>query len=190
MTKYKIIVSVIVSTLILFAWYIISWMVLPFHSGLLKNIPEKSINTYILKNTLHGDGVYHYPGLPSDNSPESLKKLNDKLDSGPRITLMVYKSGKTELFNSKSFLLSFLYNLLTSCLTLLVLTRLRVTNRTVVTTTSLITGLIVCFSKILPQSTWYLFPIDYVLIELMDSIVAFFLIGVFFALFTFKNKAK
>jgi hypothetical protein len=75
-------------------------------------------------------------------------------------------------------------------ITLLALTRLKVTSWATVTTTSLIIGLIVCFAEILPQTTWYLFPFEYILIEFIDRIIAFFLISLFFNLFTFKHKVK
>ncbi|WP_347924322.1 hypothetical protein [Pontimicrobium sp. SW4] len=39
----KVLVSVILGTLLLFLWNVISWMALPFHTKTLKTIPESVI---------------------------------------------------------------------------------------------------------------------------------------------------
>ena len=104
MKTKTILISAIIGTLTLFIWNAISWMVLPFHSNTLKNIPEQALNTDLLKQNLQQDGVYHYPGLPENNSPEEWEMIKEKVKRGPRITLMVYKSGETSLFSPQSFL--------------------------------------------------------------------------------------
>lgn len=188
MTKSKFVLSVLTATLILFVWNAVTWMVLPFHSNTHNNIPEQAIDFGVLKKELHKDGIYHYPGLPSDNSTDSWQKLEEKLKSGPRITLMVYKSGQTDLFSIKQFLLNICFNFITSLLTLTLLTKLALKNRASFIYITLSIGLIVCFAKTLPLMTWYLFPLDYVLTELLDTIISFILIGTFFGLYTFKNR--
>jgi len=50
MTNKKWIGSIIGVTIILFLWNAVSWMILPFHSNVLHNIPEHSFNVDSLEN--------------------------------------------------------------------------------------------------------------------------------------------
>ena len=91
------IVSLIAGTLILFVWSALSWMVLPFHSNTLNSIPDNAINAELLKEHLTKDGVYHYPGFPEEKTPQALKEMEKRIETGPRITLMVYWCGKNSV---------------------------------------------------------------------------------------------
>ena len=84
------IVCLIAGTLILFVWNAISWLVLPFHSNTLNSIPDNVINTVLFKELLIKDGVYHYPGFPKEATPIALSEMEKIIETGPRITLMVY----------------------------------------------------------------------------------------------------
>lgn len=88
--KQKLI-SIVIGALILLIWNALSWMVLPFHSNTLNNIPETSFDSKLLQNSLPKNGVYHYPGLPENDSSESMQAMEAKFKEGPRITLMVFK---------------------------------------------------------------------------------------------------
>lgn len=188
-TNIKYITSVLISTIILFLWNAMSWMVLPFRTDNLINIPDNAFQQDSLKKHITIDGVYHYPGIP-DNSAESINTINEKLNSGPRITMMVYKSGPTELFSPIILLYSFVFNLLTAFLSIYILTKLTAKNKLSIIVTSVIIGLIICVAEILPTATWYLFPLDYIIIEIFDTILAFALTGIFFSLYTFKGVSK
>ena len=79
MSTSRLIVTIIVSAFILFIWNSISWMILPFHSNLLLNIPEQAVDVEALKNNMPSDGVYHFPALPVDDSPLSWKELENQV---------------------------------------------------------------------------------------------------------------
>ncbi len=183
----KIILSIVFGTVILFMWNAVSWMALPFHSNTLNNIPENAINTELLKNTLTEDGVYHFPGLPADNSAESLKAFENKFETGPRIPLMVFISGSTELFNPMQFLGSFLINLLTVFLTIYLIIKLKSKTLTSILSACIVIGLIVGVVSDFGQMNWFMFPLEYTLVNLFDRIISFALLGLLFGLFTFKG---
>ena len=184
----KKIVTIIVGTIILFAWGILSWVILPFHANALNNIPEGAIDTKQLQDLLPHDGVYHYPGLPDNNKPEKWKELERKLSNGPRITLMVYKKGSTEYFDTKSFLLNLLYNFLTVVLLLVITSKVTRKSISNILLISLLIGLLIGFAVDMPEMNWYLFPMGYTLVTIFDHIFSMLLLGLFFGLYTFKQE--
>lgn len=184
------IVTIAIGALILFIWNALSWMALPFHSNTLNNIPETSIDSQLLQESLPKDGVYHYPGLPETQSSESMQAIEKKLKEGPRITLMVFKKGDTELFEAKTFAVSLLLNLLTVTVLFIVVNQMKEKSlkKILLTTTSM--GLIIGLASDFPQMNWYMFPLDYTIVNVFDHIISFFLVGLLFSFYTFKMDLK
>lgn len=183
----RIFFSVIFGTVILFAWNAVSWMFLPFHTNSLTNLPAAVIDTANIQQIMPYDGVFHYPGLPEDESPQSWKELEAKIQTGPRITLMVYKAGGTTLFDPKTFVISGILNLLTVILELIVLSKLQDKSFSSVWSTCVIIGAIIGLVSDFAQMNWFLFPLDYTVANVFDHLVAFTLLGIFFGVFTFKK---
>lgn len=182
------IITILLGTLIIFVWNAVSWTVLPFHSNSLNNIPKSAIDADKLQKVLPSDGVYHYPGLPDGNEVKDLADLEKKLNTGPRITLMVFKKGATNLFDPKTLGLNLLFNFLTVVITFfIVYNNKNKTLKNIVVTTSLI-GLTIGLVSDLPQMNWYLFPLEYTLVNVFDHIIALVLIGFLFGLYTFKKE--
>ena len=182
------IVSLIAGTLILFVWSALSWMVLPFHSNTLNSIPDNAINAELLKEHLTKDGVYHYPGFPKDNTPQALKEMENRIETGPRITLMVFKRGKTELFSAVSFLGSVAINFFTVLLLYSLINLSRVQSTKTILLMTFFIALIIGFASDLAQMNWYLFPLDYTIINMVDHLIPFLLIGLLFSKYSFKVK--
>lgn len=182
------IVSLIIGTLILFIWNALSWMVLPFHSNTLNSIPDNAINTELLKEHLTKDGVYHYPGFPKDGTQQAFNDMESRIETGPRITLMVYKHGKTELFSMSSFLGSMGINFVTVLLLYSLIQLSRVQTTKAIMLMSLFAALIIGFTSDLAQMNWYLFPLSYTLLNMTDHLIPFLLIGILFSKYSFKEK--
>ncbi|MCG8577419.1 MAG: hypothetical protein MI810_21235 [Flavobacteriales bacterium] len=183
-------ITVIAGTLVLFLWNAISWMVLPLHSNTFKNIPDSVFEEEILQKTMPESGVYHYPGLPKNNSAESLLEVENKLKNNPRITLMVYKNEPTKLFDPSIFIMSFLINLATVLLTFYVVARIEQKSLGKILITTLTIGLISVLVGDLSQMNWYLFPLDYSLVNVFDKLISFSLLGILFGAYTFKGFEK
>ncbi|MEM8887213.1 MAG: DUF1761 family protein [Bacteroidota bacterium] len=183
-------ISVFLGGLILFIWNAISWMALPFHGDSLKNIPDSALNAQILQEQLPRDGVYHFPGMPGGVNKRSLQEIEEHLATGPRITLMVYKSGSSELFNPNTFLLNLIFNLLSVAILLLLLDRLADKSFKNTLTSLLLIGLLIGLMSYLPQMNWYMFPFSYTLINVFDHIIALGLLSLLFSFYTFKEKTS
>jgi hypothetical protein len=182
------IISLIIGTLILFIWNAISWMVLPFHSNTLNSIPDNALNTELLQEHLLKDGVYHYPGFPKEDTPQALSVMEKGIETGPRITLMVFKRGKTELFSMLSFLGSVAFNFVTVLLLYFLIQISRVQTTKSILLMTLFVALIISFASDLAQMNWYLFPLDYTILNILDHLIPFLLIGLLFCKYSFKVK--
>lgn len=184
----RMILTLSAGTLILFLWNAISWMALPFHSKTLNTIPDNALNADLLKEHLPKDGVYHYPGFPLEDSPEALREMENRIETGPRITLMVFKRGKTSLFSLTTLLGSLAINFVTVLLLYLLIQLSKVQTTKSILLMSLLAALIVGFASDMAQMNWYLFPLEYALLNMIDHIIPFLLIGLFFCKYTFTMQ--
>lgn len=176
----KTIAHVVLATFLFTAWNFISWTVLPLHSNSLKNLPNDAIEELTMHRELP-TGVYHYPGLPADNSKDSWNAIAEKLRTGPRITIMVHRREGSSLFEFQSLAMAILFNLITSILLTILVTREKKTHSNSLQLI-LTSGLIVCFSKALPFLMWFKFPFDFIVADLLDTLVPFSLVAFLFYL--------
>ena len=186
----KTIITLVLGTVILFVWNAISWMALPFHSNALKTIPDAVIEGQNLKIALPEDGIYHYPGIPESNAPEDITKIESKMEEGPRITFMAYKTGPTKLFDVNAFALNLIFNFITICLIFWVVKNQSDKSIKKILSTTLALGLLVSFASDFPQMNWFMFPLSYTLPNILDYLVSFGLFGLLMGVYTFKTKAK
>ena len=182
----RTVITVIVGTLILFIWNAVSWMALPFHAQSMQTIPEAAINTDDLKAQMTEDGVYHYPGLPENESEAAYQEIEEKLAAGPRITLMVYKSGSTSFFDPMNFVWNLIFNLITVILLMGIVKRLGNHSTRNILWTTIATGLVISFMSDLPTMNWFMYPLDYTMANILDYLVMMTLLGLLFAKYTYK----
>ncbi len=183
----RALLSIIIGTIILFLWNAVSWMALPFHANTLKNIPDTVMQPSIMKKEMPESGVYHFPGMPTDQTPAAMSEIEQKLQEGPRITLMVYKNSPTQLFDPKTFLFSLLVNFLTVIFTYLIIAQIGIQGNGKIFLSALMIGVIAALVSDISQMVWYMFPVDYTLVNALDKIIAFGLLGLLFGLYTFKK---
>lgn len=101
---------------------------------------------------------------------------------------MVFKSGKTELFSAVLFLGSIAINFVTVLLlySLIHLSRVQTTKTILLMT--LFVALIIGFASDLAQMNWYLFPWGYTILNMVDHLIPFLLIGILLSKYSFKVK--
>lgn len=184
-TKRQII-TLLSGTVLLFIWNAVSWMVLPFHANSLKNIPAEAFQQETMKNAMPESGVYHYPGLPDNFSKTALREIEGQLKAGPRIPLMVYINEPTALFDPMTFIRSLFFNF-TTVLVMLVLFIPIADKSKHHLPFSLLVGAVAILVSDISLMNWYMFPLGFTLVNAIDKLVSFGLIGILFATFTFKN---
>lgn len=133
------------------------------------------------------DGVYHFPGMPTSMNEEAMGEIEEKLSEGPRITMMVYKSGPTSFWDPMMFLKSFIWNVLIVLFLLLIFKNHTFKNRMDVVLKCVLIGCLIAVVSDIGLYNWYMFPLDYTLVNIMDRIVSMGLLGLFLSYFTFKN---
>ena len=190
MNTKKFMLTLIFGTLIFFIWNAVSWMILPFHANSLNNIPESAFDAKVLQSALAEDGVYHYPGYPENDAQETVIDIENKLKSGPRITMMVYKEGGSTLFDPLMFLWGFLINLITVLLAYYLVSGFGVRTTKTMVLACFFIGLTVVFVSDISLVNWYMFPWDYTMANIVDRLVPFVLLGLLFGGYTFKNLQK
>ncbi|MEQ9403607.1 MAG: DUF1761 domain-containing protein [Cyclobacteriaceae bacterium] len=170
----KNILALFLATIALFVWNAVSWMALPFHENSLKSIPDGALSDNI-SNVMMESGVYHYPGMPGEGRTES--EVLNLLKEGPRVTLMVYQAGSSDLFNPMDFLMSFLLNFVICGVLFLLIIRLNVKSMGEVIKWSLILGLLVSLSSDFALMNWFKFSSIYTLANSMDHLIGFVVAG-------------
>jgi len=186
----KTIITIVLGTVLLFAWNAVSWMALPFHSNTINNMPEAAMQVDQLKNVLTADGVYHYPGLPENNSKQAIADINTKLEQGPRITMMVYKAGPSSFQDPMLFVGGLIINLLTVIFAFTLVSKLHNKSIQNIMLSCLTVGVLIALVTDISWMNWYLFPIDYTLVNVFDRLIAFALLGLLFGLYTFKSRSS
>ena len=182
----KTLITLIIGTLLLFIWNVISWMALPFHSKSLITLPDAAFKTQQLQDLLLEDGIYHYPGLPESNTPEGLRVIEEKLKKGPRISFMSYKKGSTKFFEPSTYLKNIFLNFMTMLLVWYMVRKQANHRLSSIITTTLCMGLLIGFASDFPQMNWFKFPWNYTLPNILDHLVGFSLLGLLLSLYTFK----
>lgn len=186
--RIRIFFSVLIGTLLLFVWNVISWTALPFHTGSVNSLPAAALDTASIQQIVPYDGVYEYPGRPEENTLENWAQLEEQVRRGPRITLMVYKAGSSNVFDPKTLITDAVIDFLTVVLLLIILAKLQDKSAASIWSTCVIIGAIVGLISDFAQMNWYLFPLDYTVAKVFDHLIAFTLLGLFFGNFTFKNR--
>jgi len=186
--KYKkLIIAAIAATFALFIWNALSWMVLPFHSESLKTLPDQVVKFTELSSVKLEDGVYHYPGLPEDDSEESLREIEEKLATGPRIPLMVYKPGPSQLFNAGDFLVSLFLNFITVLMLFILLLSMKTLSLKRTVGICMLTGVLIAAMSDMALMNWYHLPWSFVWPGIADHMVGLVLAGCILHIIYFKK---
>ncbi|MEO1655625.1 MAG: hypothetical protein AAFU64_18930 [Bacteroidota bacterium] len=183
----KVIFSLLIGSILLFAWNAVSWMVLPFHTQSLKNIPPGVISAEIMREAMPASGVYHYPGYPANFEQATMDQVETQLKAGPRITMMAYVNRPTRLFEPATFGISFFLNVLTVLFTYLLLTRLKSPTFASVFLACMSLAIISALLSDMSLMNWFMFPWGYTLTMVFDKLMSFVLLGLLFGGYTFKS---
>ena len=126
--------------------------------------------------------------MPGEVNNKSLQEIEKQLARGPRITLMVYKSGSSELFNPNTFLINLFFNLLSVAILILLTDRLANKSFRNILSSLLLIALLIGLMSDFPQMNWYMFPLSYTLVNVFDHIIALGLLSLLFSYYTFKEQ--
>lgn len=185
----KFIIASLLGGLVVFMWNSISWTLLPFHAATLKTIPEQSLNREPMRESMPEAGIYHYPGYPKDDSQAALDAVNAKGEAGPLITLMVYKPSGTEEISAQRLAVFFLITVLSAGLATFLLAKVSVKKYLQRVMFVTLLGVFVSLTYLIDWY-WFNFPADFIMLTIIDAVVAWFLAGLVIAKVVKPQAAK
>lgn len=174
----KTLLGVFVGALVYFVWGMVSWMVLPWHSHTMKDLPEEQLISDTLKTVVSEPGYYAFP---SDKNPDGKKDMalwSEKYRKGPVGAIVFSPAGK-EPMGAVNFIVGIVGDFIIAIvgMMLLLLTRDRVTSVFPRALLVMSVGLVVAVAVHLPYWNWMNFPLDFTLVSMADSLVSFLLMG-------------
>ncbi|BBM87950.1 hypothetical protein [Candidatus Uabimicrobium amorphum] len=171
----KLFISIVSGTIILFIWNAISWMVLPFHSNSLQNLPQGAIDPQVLQN-IPQPGVFHSPGLPAEETPEAWQQLIKESKRGPVVSLMVVLPKGVDPLSPQKFLSSLLLNLLMVIMAIILIRLAQIESYTRRVAFFVVLSLLIA-TLYVAQMIWFGFPLYYTFANVIDPVVSWTLIG-------------
>lgn len=169
----KLIKGTVLGAIIVYIWMMVSWMALPWHCSVMHNFANSDqVSTAIMQNTTK-NGIYLLPGMCSKENGEEQAAAMKK---GPIIFASVQRTGIDPYSPSlyiKAFVIFFISALLVTSLFLLANIKHYLKGVVFVTLIGLTIGV---FGE-LPNWNWWGSPLDYVGVEILDCVIAWFLAG-------------
>jgi hypothetical protein len=184
------IIALIATTVILFVWQSLSWMVTPIHSDFAKYTPAETEIMPLLNARLPESGVYMIPGTdPSKpETMEEMKKRSEECVGKPYA--MVFYNKSFPGMDPSMMLTGFLFNLIA---VLIAITIVNVAVKAGVSSGMrfglvLSLSLFCIFQSILLNWNWFQFPWHFVKGEIIDSLIGWSLAGLFLSWYLGKPQ--
>lgn len=169
----KLLKGTLVGGIIVYVWMMISWMLLPWHCATLHKFKNEEAVAQVITANATGSGIYTLPNMCDDKSELAMEKMKQ----GPYIFASIQPQGK-DFASAKPYLVSFIILLAGAFLItyLLLQTRPDLEYWSKVWFVTGI-GLIIGILGFLPSWNWWGFSAGYVVVEIADTVIAWFLAG-------------
>lgn len=165
----------LIGGIIIFVWMLISWTVIPWHCWTMKEfIDETEVAQTLLENTTE-DGFYPIPNICHLYEGEMKDKLKE-LKEGPFAFISIRREGY-DFKAVKPHIISFIIWLISALIVTYILLHCRLGSYWKRVWVVTLLGLLVGVAGMLPGWTWWGFPFDFVFLNLLDFVIAWFLAG-------------
>ena len=165
----KILIAAVVAGLVLFVWGFVSWTILSWRDGDVHKFSDEAAVMQVMLDNAPASGIYYIPGDEADYSPTT-----------PNTFVNLMKDGfQTDM--GGMMITGIISNILMSVLLaylLLMASGLSYAQRLAFVTTA---GLLMGLAGNLPYWNWFGFPSGYTLVQIIDSVVMWFLAGLVLA---------
>lgn len=181
----KVILGGILGGLAVFAWGMVSWMVLPFHHQTLNSFDHEALVQEAILASAPKAGVYVLPGMGDSNLSRAEKKAlmkqkHAQMEKGPFVFAVVNPGGVGPM--TKHMVQGFVIQVLGACLITGLLVRCK-TKSTYAGRLSFVAlfALGAVILSVLPNWNWWGFSVPYTLLESADLLIGWFLAGLIIA---------
>ena len=175
----KLILSGIVGGLIVFAWEMISWMVMPWHGSTMENFKSPAVVQEILVANADKNGVYLIPACPKKDGSKATKdemaKSHEQMSKGPFALVVMSPQGIGSMngLMAKGLGIQILSALLITGLLLRTKIKSYFSRVGFVVTVALVAVTLV----VLPNWNWWGFPLPFTLVGTADILIGWLLAG-------------
>ncbi|MFC2102847.1 hypothetical protein ACFLSS_00295 [Bacteroidota bacterium] len=178
----KIIVPSLLAAIAVFIWMFFSWTVLPWHNIAIKNLDNPTLVEQ-MKESMTEEGIYLYPGQPSEDSDAASEEWMKKFEAGPVVSFMVYSPDGMNMMDPMLFINSFIINFIAAFIAgvLLMMTLAQNPSFWRRVTFVMMLGMFSAFVGPFIEWNWWSFPFSYIIVGAIDLCVTWFLAGLVLA---------
>lgn len=177
----KVLLAALLGGLVHFVWGAFSWMVLPWHSATLNDLPGEATILHVLRQNVGQAGVYWFPGMQGAQQSEAARVAQEKKHrEGPIGWLVYHPQGRDPMPKSTfamGFLIDFLSALLAASLVAASAPRGYVGRVFLV----IALGLFAALVSHAMQWNWMLLPAGYTAVMMADLVLGWLLAGLVIA---------
>jgi len=192
----RVILGAIIGGIIVFAWSMVSWMVLPYHTQSIHQFKDETALTKLIKEHVDHSGVYVLPFVPGDTltKPAADQKtlweaVQKKQQEGPLVFAAVALEG-TGVSMKQSMAYGFALQVVGAFLVSLILIAFCCSGYFCRVFTVSIVGLLVGLLGCLPYAIWWKFSLPFTLACAADAFIGWTIAGLFMAAIVKPSKCK
>ncbi len=172
----KWLIGSLVGAILLFGWQFLSWTVLKIHEAEAKYTPAQDSVLSCLSSTFNEDGMYMIPTVPPGTPEKEAMALGEKMHGKPWAIVM-YKNAYNHSM-TRPMIRGFLVDLFLVFSLIYILTRAGTPTQMRIFAGSVALGLVTFLWGPYTMHNWFQTPTEVLQGQLIDSIVAWGLVGV------------
>lgn len=171
---------------VVFIWCIISWMVLPWHQMTMNKFSDEKDVAAAIQESTKESGIYvlpncfsHEKGMSKENMEKERVKQSDMMHKGPFMFAVVSKTGMGNMGGRMIF--SLIADIVAAFFATWLFLKTKAMDYGKQVGFFAILGLFVGFVSALQGGIWWGMPAGYVIVEMLDIIIAWVLAGLVIA---------
>lgn len=174
----RIILAALSGAVVLFVWGMVSWTVLDWHTATFSTMPDEPAVVTSLASQLPQSGVYFFPAMPEQGTPEAMDDWAARHRRGP-YGLLFYHAQGADPMTPATFATGFALNLVVALIVAWVLSLTRASHTTLISRMgiALLLGLLIAVPADLMPWNWMHFHAHYSLTNAADHVIGILLMS-------------
>ncbi|GAB4294076.1 MAG: hypothetical protein Kow0098_15410 [Ignavibacteriaceae bacterium] len=188
----KLLPPALITALVVFIWSAVSWMVIPWHQNTIHNLPEGGKILELIKKSDLTAGIYHYPGIPEEDTKEALENIIQRYENGPVISFMVYLPDGAKWMDPLQFITGFIIYFICAmiCAFFISVSGEYASGFASKVLIVFLLGLFGVLVGPLSEWNWWKFPGDFMIVLVVDMLITWLLAGFVLAWRISKSNLK
>lgn len=186
-TVVRVILSAIIGGLLVFAWSMVSWMALPYHTQSIHQFKDEAAVTKFIKDQADHSGIYVLPFVPgdtlskpADEQQKIWEEVQKKQQAGPMMFASVALNG-SEVSMKQSMIYGFILQVAGAFIISLILWGFSCSGYFCRLFTVISIGLLIALLGSGPGYIWWKFSLPFTLACAADALIGWSIAGLFMA---------